>query len=93
MIVGGWGRDGLPPLSLGYVNLLGLAPHPAHLDAARALGARAAHALPVRWLKIAFAVFLAATAVRMLLRRSAGPRPEVALAGGQRRCHRVALVF
>lgn len=66
MIVGGWGRAGLPPLSAGFVNLLGLALIlPASMLAAP-WGARAAHALPVRGLKIAFAVFLAATAARML---------------------------
>jgi uncharacterized membrane protein YfcA len=66
MIVGGWGRAGLPPLSLGYVNLLGLV---LILPASMLLapyGARAAHALPVRGLKIAFAVFLVITAIKML---------------------------
>ncbi len=66
MIVGGWGREGLPPGSLGFVNLLGLALIlPASMLTAP-LGARAAHALPVRWLKLAFAVFLAVTAIRMI---------------------------
>ncbi len=66
MIVGGWGRAGLPPFSLGYVNLLGLA---LILPASMLMapwGARAAHALPVRGLKIAFAVFLVATSIKML---------------------------
>jgi len=66
MIVGGWGHEGLPPLSLGFVNLLGLALIlPASMLMAP-VGARAAHALPVRGLKIAFAVFLVATAIKML---------------------------
>jgi uncharacterized membrane protein YfcA len=66
MIIGGWGEPGLPWGSLGYVNLLGLALIlPASMLMAP-YGARAAHALPVRGLKIAFAVFLAATAVKML---------------------------
>lgn len=66
MIVGGWGKAGLPIGSLGYVNLLGLALIlPASMLMAP-FGARAAHALPVRGLKIAFAVFLAATAVKMI---------------------------
>jgi uncharacterized membrane protein YfcA len=66
MIIGGWGRAGLPPFSLGFVNVLGLA---LILPASMLLapwGARAAHALPVRWLRLAFALFLAATAVKML---------------------------
>lgn len=66
MIAGGWGHTGLPPLSLGFVNLLGLV---LILPASMLLapwGARAAHALPVRGLRTAFAVFLAATSIKML---------------------------
>lgn len=71
-IIAGWGKAGLPALSLGYVNLLGLALIlPASMLMAP-VGARAAHALPVRWLKLAFAVFLALTAARMLYATWAG---------------------
>ena len=66
MVIGGWGDPALPPLSLGYVNLLGLALILPTSMLVAPFGARAAHALPVRWLKVAFAVFLAITAVRML---------------------------
>jgi uncharacterized membrane protein YfcA len=66
MIVGGWGETGLPPLSLGYVNVLGLALILPTSMLFAPYGARAAHALPVRGLRIAFAVFLTATAIKMI---------------------------
>lgn len=66
MMIGGWGRAGLPPFSLGYVSVLGLALILPTSMLLAPWGARAAHALPVRGLKVAFAVFLAATSVKML---------------------------
>lgn len=64
-ILGGWGEPELPPFSLGYVNLLAaLLILPTSMLFAP-LGAKAAHALPMRALKLAFAIFLAATAIRM----------------------------
>jgi uncharacterized protein len=66
MIVGGWGRAGLPPFSLGFVNLLGLALILPTSMLLAPWGARAAHALPVRGLRLAFALFLCATAIKML---------------------------
>jgi uncharacterized membrane protein YfcA len=63
----GWGHPDLPPFSLGYVSLpavLIIAPF-SFLFAP--LGARIAHALNPRPLKMVFAVFLAITAARMLL--------------------------
>jgi uncharacterized membrane protein YfcA len=65
-IIAGWGREGLPPLSLGYVSLLGLILILPTSMLLAPWGARAAHALPVRGLRIAFAVFLALTSARML---------------------------
>lgn len=66
-ILGGWGDPALPPLSLGYVNLLAvLLILPTSMLFAP-FGAKAAHALPVRSLKLAFAVFLAATSIRMFV--------------------------
>ncbi|GAA4228466.1 sulfite exporter TauE/SafE family protein [Sagittula sp. NFXS13] len=66
-IISGWGLPDRPPLSLGYVSLpaallilpftVGFAP----------LGAKLAHSLDGIWIKRAFAVFLAITAVRMLM--------------------------
>lgn len=68
MIVGGWGRPELPPFSLGFVSLIGLVLILPTSMAFAPLGARAAHALPVRGLRLAFAFFLAATSIRMLLK-------------------------
>jgi uncharacterized protein len=66
-ILGGWGNPALPPLSLGFVNLLAaLLILPTSMLFAP-LGAKAAHALPARGLKLAFAVFLAATSIRMFI--------------------------
>jgi len=63
----GWGVSGLPPLSLGYVNLLGAALIiPASLVAAP-YGVRAAHLISKRKLELAFAAFLAAAVLRLLI--------------------------
>lgn len=57
-MIAGWGDPLVPPLSLGYVNLLGAALIiPASVMAAPA-GVRMAHGLPKRGLEIAFAAFL-----------------------------------
>ena len=58
---------GRSPLSLGYVNLAAVAIIAPVSFLMAPLGARLAHALNPRMLKIAFAVFLLITAVRMLL--------------------------
>ena len=65
-IIAGWGAHGLPPYSLGYVNLLGfilIAPA-SYLVAP--FGARIAHSTDVKKLRVLFAVFIAITAARML---------------------------
>jgi uncharacterized membrane protein YfcA len=62
----GWGAAGLPPFSVGYVSLLGLAAITPATWLAAPLGARFAHALPRVWLRRAFALFLGLTAARML---------------------------
>jgi len=64
-VIGGWGEAGLPPGSLGYVSLIGLGLILPTSMLFAPLGARAAHALPVRGLKRVFAFFLAVTAIRM----------------------------
>lgn len=63
----GLGEPGLPPLSIGYISwgaLIILAPTSI---LAAPWGARIAHALPARALRIVFGVFLAASGLRMLL--------------------------
>jgi uncharacterized protein len=64
-IAAGWGEADLPPLSLGYVSLIGLAlVVPATLLSAP-WGVALAHRLSRTTLRRAFAIFLAATALRM----------------------------
>ena len=65
-VLSGLGEAGLPPFSLGYVSLMGLALIAPASIALAPVGAWAAHALPVRGLKLAFAAFLFVTALRML---------------------------
>jgi uncharacterized membrane protein YfcA len=65
-VYGGWGNTLLPPLSLGYVNLIGFALIvPSSLIAAP-WGVRLAHSIPPLALKRAFALFLGLTVVRMI---------------------------
>lgn len=64
-IIGGWGAAGLPPYSLGYVNLLGfLLIAPVSYFAAP-VGAHIAHMTDRKRLRIVFALFIAITAGRM----------------------------
>ncbi|WP_072390892.1 sulfite exporter TauE/SafE family protein [Hyphomicrobium sp. CS1GBMeth3] len=63
----GWGNPDLPPFSLGFISLLGAAiVIPASVLTAP-LGVRVAHGLPRRKLEVAFALFLTAVAVRLLI--------------------------
>ena len=65
-LISGWGRDGLPPWSLGYVSLPGFIVLAALTAMTAPLGARLAHRLPQRALKRGFAVLLALVALNML---------------------------
>lgn len=67
MIFAGWGVDGRPPASLGYVNLVAVGLILPLSVVCAPLGARLAHALEPVWIKRAFAIFLLVTAIRMLL--------------------------
>lgn len=63
----GWGNPELPPVSLGFVSVLGAAIIiPASVLAAP-LGVRVAHGISRRKLELAFAAFLAFVAVRLLI--------------------------
>lgn len=64
-ILGGWGDPRVPPLSLGYVNLVGFALIAPSSILATPWGVHLAHTIPPLWLKRAFALFLAATSARM----------------------------
>jgi uncharacterized membrane protein YfcA len=63
----GWGSSGLPPLSIGYVNLLGMAIVAPLSVWAAPYGVRVAHRIPRRTLELAFAAFLASIATRFLI--------------------------
>jgi len=67
-IVAGWNVPDLPPGSLGYVNLIGLAIIAPVSYFTAPWGARIAHALSKRQLGIMFGLFLAVVAARMLIR-------------------------
>jgi len=62
----GWGRDGLPPWSLGFVSLLAFVLLvPTTLLTTR-IGVRLAHSLPKRRLEVLFACFLALVSLRFV---------------------------
>lgn len=65
-VLSGVGIEGRPPLSLGYVSLAGFACIVPTGFAMAPVGARLAHRVNATRLRQAFAVFLAATAVRVL---------------------------
>jgi uncharacterized membrane protein YfcA len=67
-MIAGWPQMHLlPPLSIGYVSLIGLALFAPASVLAAPFGARFAHKLSRRKLEIAFAVFLFAASLRFLI--------------------------
>lgn len=65
MIISGWNAPALIPFSLGYVNLIGLALIVPATILAAPWGVAIAHSLSRRTLRLAFGLFLCATAIRM----------------------------
>jgi uncharacterized membrane protein YfcA len=63
----GWGAPGLPPLSVGFVSLVGMAIVAPLSVYAAPYGVRLAHNIPRRWLELAFAAFLASVSIRFLI--------------------------
>jgi len=63
----GWDAPGLPPLSLGFVSLIGMAIVAPLSVYAAPYGVRLAHNIPRRWLELAFAAFLASVSIRFLI--------------------------
>jgi uncharacterized membrane protein YfcA len=57
----------MPPLSVGFVSIIGVALMAPISSLVAPFGARLAHRLPKRRLEIAFAVFLLAVAARFLV--------------------------
>lgn len=64
--IAGWGREGLPPWSVGFVSAPGFLALAALTALTAPVGARLAHRLNQVALKRAFAIFLAITALNML---------------------------
>ncbi len=62
----GWGQEGLPPFSLGYVNVAAFALISVFTVTMAPVGARLAHKLDARLLKRLFAILLAVVATKML---------------------------
>lgn len=60
----GWGAVGLPPLSLGYVNILVMLVAIPITSFMAPIGARLTHSLPTQTVKTAFGIFLLVTAAR-----------------------------
>jgi uncharacterized protein len=56
----------LPPLSIGFVSVIGLVAIAPISSIVSPLGARIAHALPRRWLEVGFALFLMTVALRLV---------------------------
>jgi uncharacterized protein len=56
----------LPPLSLGFVSVIGLVAIAPISTLVSPFGARLAHALPRRWLEVGFALFLMTVALRLV---------------------------
>jgi uncharacterized membrane protein YfcA len=63
----GWGEPGLPPLSLGFVSLIGMVIVAPLSVYAAPYGVLLAHNIPRRWLELAFAAFLASVSIRFLI--------------------------
>lgn len=63
----GWGHPELPPVSLGFVSVLGAAIVIPVSVLAAPFGVRVAHGLSRRKLELAFAAFLAAVALRFFI--------------------------
>lgn len=62
----GWGREGLPPFSLGHVNLAAFALISIFTVTMAPVGARLAHSLDAGLLKKLFAILLAIVATKMV---------------------------
>jgi uncharacterized membrane protein YfcA len=61
---GGWGVPGLPPLSAGYVNLLGMIVMIPVSVLAAPYGVKLAHAMSRRQLEVSFGIFLTLVSAR-----------------------------
>ena len=65
-VISGWGAAGLPPMSLGYVNLIALVLVGVFAAFTAPVGAALAHRLDQKTLKYVFAVFLVVVGLNMI---------------------------
>ncbi len=71
-MISGWGVDGLPPFSVGYVNVVAFVFIAVTAYLAAPLGAALAHRLNQRALKLVFAGFMAFVGLSMIWKAMAG---------------------
>lgn len=71
-LISGWGVSDLPPLSVGYINIVALALVGAMAAVCAPFGAALAHRLDQKTLKYVFAAFLVAVGLNMLWKVLAG---------------------
>ena len=71
-MISGWGVPGLPPLSIGYVNLIALVFIGVAAYFCAPIGAALAHRLPQRGLKLVFAAFMLFVGLGMIWKAVAG---------------------
>lgn len=62
----GLGAEGLPPFSVGYVNLVAVAVIIPLTTSFAGVGVKLAHSIPQRALRLSFGLFLALTSARMI---------------------------
>lgn len=67
-IITGWSAAGVPPFSLGFVNLVAMAVLAPLSVLFAPFGAKLAHKLPELWLRRGFALFLMLVAIKMGLK-------------------------
>jgi len=67
-IVSGWSVAGRPEYALGYIWLVGVFVLAPLAMLAAPYGVKLSHHLPVKWLKISFALFLLFTAGKMFMK-------------------------
>ena len=71
-VISGWGVSGLPPLSLGYVNLIAFVLVGGFAALTAPFGAAIAHRLNQKTLRYVFAVFLVLVGLNMIWKAVAG---------------------
>ena len=65
-VLAGWGKAGLPPLSLGFISVLAFVLLVPTTVLTTRIGVRLAHSIPKRRLEVLFGLFLAATCARFI---------------------------